>query len=111
MDKGSEPSITLTRFLDALTKKRIKIKYPEMQKLKNTETIRFEMTGSPKEFGFKTKEEFVKLLAENGYQHSKLKDSSILVTDSYDSTSSKMGDARKKGIEILTYDDLLKRIG
>lgn len=67
-----------------------------------------EFTGSPKPF-FKTKEEFLSAIKSKGFTHTKLTDAKILVTDSYASTSSKMTTAKKKGVEIITYDDFIKK--
>lgn len=63
------------------------------------------MTGSPKTFGFKTKEDF--LLQFTNIKEVSLSDPDCkyLITDSYESTSNKMGVAKKKGIEIRTYGD------
>lgn len=72
--------------------------------------IGYEMTGKTTETQFKTKEELVEFLKTKGYVHTKIKDAKILLTDSYDSKSSKMGTAKKKGIQILTYIDLLDKL-
>jgi len=61
------------------------------------------LTGSPKSFGFKTKAEFLAKFP-NLYECD-LKDALFLVTDDLNSTSSKMKNAEKKGIEIKTYGD------
>jgi len=63
------------------------------------------MTGSPKAFGYATKAEF--LAKFPGVEEVSLTDSSCkyLITDSYQSSSSKMKTAEKKGIKILTYGD------
>jgi len=63
------------------------------------------LTGSPKDFGYATKAEF--LAKFPNVKEVSLTDSSCkyLVTDSYQSTSSKMKTAEKKGIKILTYGD------
>lgn len=63
------------------------------------------MTGSPKTFGYKTKEEFIKQFSN--VIETSLSDPhcSFLITDSYQSTSGKMKDANKKGIKIVTYND------
>ena len=78
----------------------------------SNDNIYYEMTGSPKSFGFKAKSEFVDLLKTKSHFHHKINDKcKYLVTDSYDSSSSKMKTAEKKGIEIITYGDLLKKLG
>ena len=62
------------------------------------------MTGSPEEFGYKTKAVFLQ-------QHPELEETSswkeidILVTDDLESNSSKMQKARKLGIPIKTYGE------
>jgi DNA ligase (NAD+) len=69
----------------------------------------YELTGSPSGFGFKTKDEFIKVAATKGYQHSSLsKESTFLITDDYSSSSSKMSKAKKLGVQIITYGDFLK---
>jgi len=69
------------------------------------------MTGSPKPYGFKTKEDFLKLITNNGYSHGDLNDKcKILITDDINSNSSKMTKAKKLGVEILTYEDILNKI-
>lgn len=74
-------------------------------KVDNSNLIPIVLTGSPKEFGFKTKEEFLK--AHPGFYNSdNLKDAKYLVTDDLSSTSSKMKNAIKLGVEIITYDQL-----
>ena len=71
----------------------------------NTNTVYACLTGSPKAFGYPTKAEFMAKfpnivevsISDNNCQY--------LITDSYDSTSSKMKTAEKKGIKIETYGD------
>ena len=60
-------------------------------------------TGSPKEVGFKTKEEWIKQFPN--LVESDIKEANYLITDSYTSSSSKMKTAEKKGITIKTYGD------
>ena len=75
------------------------------------DAILFEMTGSPKPYGFKTKEEFTNLISAHGFVHSKLdKKCKYLITDDIHSTSSKMSSAKKLGVEIKTYEEILKMI-
>jgi DNA ligase (NAD+) len=71
----------------------------------NISSIYICMTGSPKEFGFKTKEEFIKKFP--GVEEVSISDKKCqyLITDSYSSKSSKMGIATRKGIQIKTYGD------
>jgi DNA ligase (NAD+) len=72
--------------------------------------IGYEMTGSPKGSGFDTKSELEKFLSNYGYVHKGLKESKILLTDSMNSSSSKMAMARKLGIEIKTYSDFINSL-
>ena len=69
----------------------------------------FEMTGSPKEFGFKEKEDFVKVMKSKGYKHTAMNEEcSLLVTDDLKSKSTKMTKAKKLGIRIATYGQMAK---
>jgi len=68
------------------------------------------MTGSPKDAGYKVKSDLVKFMATHGYVHKPLKEAKILLTDSMTSTSSKMSAARKAGVEIVTYDDMIAKL-
>jgi len=80
----------------------ITIDKPEDKKVV-TGTVYVCMTGSPREFGFKTKEEWIKQFPN--LVDVDLKDATYLITDDYNSTSSKMKNAAKKGIKIVTYGD------
>ena len=81
-------------------------------------SIYYEMTGSPRTAGFQTKAELIKHLAGHGYVKDDLsgegygkvpdKVCDLLLTNSYDSPSNKMKKAKKLGIRILTFQDLLK---
>lgn len=69
-----------------------------------------EMTGSPKEAGFKTKDSFLSKLAPYGYQKGKMKKTNnsvdILVTNDLESDTSKMTLAKELGVHITTYEEL-----
>jgi len=71
-----------------------------------------EMTGSPKSAGFKTKATFLEALAPFGYTHGKMTKKNntvdILVTNEPDSTTNKMTLAKKIGVEIMTYEELVE---
>ena len=88
----------------------IKIEVPSV-KVISSDTIFVCMTGSPKVFGFATKNDFVK---ECGIELIDVsissKECKYLITDDYNSTSSKMKTANKKGIEIFTYGDFIKKL-
>jgi len=81
----------------------IKVVLPEAI---SAESISFEMTGSPKAAGFKTKQEFIQSAKAKGYHHTGLKDAKVLFTDDLNSASSKMEEARKRGIRIISYSDI-----
>ena len=67
----------------------------------------YEMTGSPKGFGFATKSEFEKVV--KNWKHTKLeKGTTYLITDDLNSTSSKMKKAQKNGTKILTYEQAVE---
>lgn len=72
--------------------------------------IGFEMTGSPKDSGYKVKSDFVKFMGNHGYFHTGLKEAKVLLTDSMTSSSSKMEAARKLGVEILTYAQMITKL-
>jgi NAD-dependent DNA ligase len=100
--RSPEVSNYIKEVVEGLEDLGIKIDRP---KAESSETIGICMTGSPKEFGYATKAEF--LAKFPGAKEVSLTDSSCryLITDSYQSTSSKMKTAVKRGINILTYGD------
>ena len=83
-------------------------------------SIYYEMTGSPRAAGFKTKAELIAHLEGFGYVkddlagvgHGKVAEKvcNLLLTDAYNSKSGKMAKAKKRGIRILTYEDLLNEL-
>ena len=85
-----------------------------------TKKIHYEMTGSPKGAGFKTKTDLIAHLESLGYEKDDMsgeghgtspdKTCDLLLTDSYDSKSSKMAKAAKLGIRIVTYEDLMAEL-
>ena len=84
-------------------------KYMELLGLKplveeSSDKIPVILTGSPKECGYNTKADF---LAKHPQfvETTKFDEAKYLISDSLDSTSSKMEKAKKKGIEIKTYLD------
>lgn len=77
----------------------------ETEIIANNDTkIPIVMTGSPKEFGFKTKSEFLAAHPEYVDVGSSIKDCKILFTDDLKSTSSKMKQAAKYGVEVRLYE-------
>jgi hypothetical protein len=81
----------------------IKILLPEQI---SDSAIGCEFTGSPKAFGYKTKEEFLAHAKSKGYYHSGLKDAQVLFTDDVNASSSKMVAARKRGMRIVLYSEI-----
>lgn len=110
LNKNSESYLKVMDFIKVLESNGFPLQ-KEKKIVISADSIKFEMTGSPKEFGFAKKEEFVKLLNEHNYVHTGLdKSTSILITDDLNSSSSKMAKARKLGVEIMTYDQVLALI-
>jgi len=72
----------------------------------SSESIAYECTGSPKSAGYKSKESFAQAAKDSGYHKSGLKDAKILFTDDLSSSSSKMEEAKKRGIKILHYSSI-----
>jgi len=84
------------------------VKHFRAEKIENLQGT-YEMTGSPKTAGFAKKEEFVKKAKEMGFSHEGLgKGTTYLITDDYNSSSSKMAKATKLGVKIITYIDFMK---
>lgn len=83
--------------------------FPKVRVIQETD-ITFEMTGSPKDAGYKTKEDFVKFVST--WVHTKLgKTTTYLITDDLESKTSKMKTAEKHGVKVLSYEqatDLFK---
>ena len=85
----------------------IKVDLPS-ENLYNNDTLFVCMTGSPKKFGFKSKDVFLnELKCEIINVSLNDKTCKYLITDDYNSNSNKMLTAKKKNIEILTYNDFL----
>lgn len=67
----------------------------------------YEMTGSPKSFGYSTKSDVEKLLSN--WKHTKLeKTTTYLITDDPNSSSAKMKKAAKNGTKIITYAEAVE---
>ena len=67
----------------------------------------YEMTGSPKDFGFKTKADFQKQIPSWKPQKLDSK-TTYLITDDISSTSAKMNKAIKLGVKIITYSQAIE---
>lgn len=72
--------------------------------------IGYEMTGSPKDSGFSVKSDLEKFLLSHGYIHTGIKNAKVLLTDSLSSSSSKMQQARKLGVEIHEYSEFIQKL-
>lgn len=106
MNPNSQQVLLVRKLMDTLQSMGVAIAMPK----DITGAITFEMTGSPKDAGYAKKEDLIAYLATKGYAHTKLKDAKLLLTESYSSNSTKMKEAEKKGIQILTYEDLLEKL-
>lgn len=108
-------------FLEVLNDAGVQVVSPEPEEETDGNEIRYVMTGKPENScSIKSKGEFGKILAVEGYLHvgkfsaTKIKGGEpvdYLITDDYNSTTTKMKDAVKYGAEIITYADMLKKLG
>jgi DNA ligase (NAD+) len=106
-EKSSEYHSVLS-FIQILKQNGFKIE-SEIENKISENAITYELTGSPKEFGFKTKEEFINKLKDYGYHHTDLnKGTNYLITDDLESSSSKMAKAKKLNVTIVTYSQILE---
>lgn len=76
---------------------------PEKETNIPAQSIKYIMTGSPKNFGWKTKAEFKKSVPENYIETDKFTDADILFTDDLNSNSGKMQKAKKNNLSIKLY--------
>lgn len=108
--------VAISEFMERETELKEKIKflenceitiiYPEKP---SESSVIFEMTGSPKSEGFKTKKDFIQEASQYGGVHGKLnKDCQYLVTHDKNSKSSKMSKAEKLGVKIVGYSELIE---
>jgi len=110
LNNNSPEYQSVLRFIEVLNSNGFQIQSEEPVQI-SQDSIKFEMTGSPKPFGFKTKDEFTKLIGSHGWVHTGLdRETKYLITDDITSTSSKMSKANKLGIEVITYSDVLNMI-
>ena len=101
---GEDKRKELDKIIEFLKDNGVSVKFEENTAVKEG-LIKFEMTGSPKEFGFKTKEDFVSYVAEKGYIYSS-SGYSVLFCEDENGNSSKIVKARKNGITIIGYDEI-----
>jgi len=62
-----------------------------------------EMTGSPKTFGFKTKQNFLNTVKRFGVAKTTATNCNYLITDNLKSNTIKMKTAKKHGVTVMTY--------
>lgn len=65
------------------------------------------MNGSPKKFGFKTKEMFLETVLQYNVYKVSITNCNYLITDDLSSNSIKMKIAKNKSCNILTYGEFL----
>jgi hypothetical protein len=73
---------------------------------------KMELTGSPKSTGFKTKASFLNAMSDFGWTQDKMRIKNnqvkMLVTNDIFSNTNKMKMAKRLGIDIVTYDELVE---
>lgn len=103
-----ESIITLSEnktYIDTITDYINYLNVPLLKEDNNNDKIPVILTGSPKEFGYKTKSDF--LIQHPQYvETTKWDECRILFTDDLNSTSSKMSKAKKLGIDIKIYNKI-----
>lgn len=105
MFKQADTQKAIQQKVDQLNACGISVDIP-IKKQINMEAIYVCMTGSPKNYGFETKSEFASKFNGQLVEVSiSSKECQYLITDDYNSTSSKMKTAEKKGIPVLDYGD------
>lgn len=103
MFKGEEVKDKIKAKIEALVAVGIDVEIP-VPKVITSDSLFVCMTGSPKPFGFATKKVFTELIGDKLNEVSiTSKDCQYLITDDLNSKSSKMKNAEKKGIEVITY--------
>jgi len=103
MFKGEDVKSRIQSKIESLVSVGIDVEIP-VQKEITSDSLFVCMTGSPKPFGFATKNVFAELIGDKLNEVSiTSKDCQYLITDDLNSKSSKMKNAEKKGIKIVTY--------
>lgn len=80
----------------------IKVVYNQMDKKSG---LKYILTGKPSVFGYSKKAEFIEQHLSSDIEVKNMSEADILVTDDLGSTSSKMKQAQKYGVKIVTYGD------
>ena len=91
------------KVMDAVNLLNVDITNIENTDEQNSDKIPIIMTGSPKEFGYATKKDFLNAHPEY-VETTDWKQCKILMTDDLSSTSGKMKKAQKNGIQIKLYE-------
>jgi NAD-dependent DNA ligase len=102
-DARGQKFLKLMKMIDELMQDDIKV----IKSKHEAQGIKFEMTGSPKSAGFKTKADFLNVIKAKGWVHAKINNSRYLITDNLGADSSKMKYARKYGVKVITYVEAL----
>ena len=111
MFKGEDVKTRVQSKIDSLVNVGITVEVP-VEKEITSDTLFVCMTGSPKPFGFATKKVFAEKIGDRLNEVSITnKDCQYLITDDLNSKSSKMKNAEKKGITIVTYGDFVNQFG
>ena len=105
-DEGCEKYNHIMDIVKAIEANGIKVMFHEEQPCK---LLKLTLTGSPKQFGYATKAEYVEELKRKGYavEEVSIKACDYLITDDINSNSSKMQNAKKLGKIIKTYGEEL----
>ena len=106
-NEGESKYNTVKDYCMKLNQLGIEVIYPT-EEIVTSGTKTYELTGSPKSFGFKTKDEFKNKVSELGMKHTKLtKDTDYLISDDINGSSSKIKKALKLGVKVITYADAI----
>jgi len=109
MFKGEDVKARIEAKIESLVSVGIDVEVPVQKEITN-DSLFVCMTGSPKPFGFATKKVFTELIGDKLNEVSiTSKDCQYLITDDLNSKSSKMKNAEKKGIEIVTYGEFAEK--
>lgn len=106
-ESDSENYIEVNTVISLLNFCEVKVTYEIDTAKPSADSIFYVLTGSPKVAGFKTKEVFKQQLPSDWVETGDMKIAKYLITDDLSSNSSKMGNAKKLGINIITYSEAI----
>jgi DNA ligase (NAD+) len=107
-DQGEKKRMKVEELVKVFQDRRVEIEEDVIVK----DGVGYELTGKPFQTDhIKVKADFEKVVMKHGYVYTGMKGAKYLITDSITSSSSKMKIAKKQGVEIITYEDLLKKLG